>query len=200
MTITCHQYRRIRRTEDGTVLILALVVLLVAGLLGIAIGSFAVGAGANVTNIRSVGALDLNAESTGMVAIESVRTSYAFPTQTPATTTYYAANAASPTAETCMPSLPSTSFTVSCIGYQGTGDPAVSRIVDFYVCASSLIGGDPTKCSGLNSNVALFAEVTYDDIPPGQSPATEACSTVSSATCGMTMTIDKWDVRNADTS
>lgn len=190
------------RSESGSALILALVFLLATGLLTLALATFAVEADTNTTNVRAVGTVNLNAESVATATIEAIRTSYNFPGQP--STTYYPVGAASPTAVACTPTEATTSFLVACIGYATPGTTQ-SRVVDLYVCATANVASaqacylSNTAAPGsASSKIALFAEVTYDDIPPGQPASAAACSSLYTATCGMTMIIDHWDVRTAD--
>ena len=192
-----------RRGDSGSALILALVFLLATGLLILALATFAVEADTNTTNVRAVGTVNLNAESVAMATIQAIRTSYNFPGQP--STTYYSPGASSPTALTCTPTQATTSFLVACIGYASPGTTQ-TRMVDLYVCASSSVSGNAQTCYLSNtalanssaSKIALFAEVTFNDVPPNQPASASACSAAYTATCGMTMAIDHWDVRAAD--
>ena len=195
-----------RKRDSGSTLILALVFLLATGLLTLALATFAVEANTNTTNVRAVGTVNLNAESVATATVEAIRTSYSFPGH--ASTTYYTPGATNPSAVSCTPTEATTSFVVGCIGYASPGS-IQTRIVDLYVCATANVGtGDAgaqacyqtntALANSSSSKIALFAEVTYDDLPPNQPAAAASCSSTNSSTCGMTMTIDHWDVRAAD--
>ena len=200
-----------RPSEDaGAALILALVFLLAIGLLTMAIASFAVEADTNTSNVRAVGTVNLNAESVAMATIQAVRRTWVYPGETAATTQYYSPGASGTTAVNCTPTQINSPFFVSCIGYSQPGTPA-TRVVDFYVCATANINPatNAASCSGNNQFIALFAEVTFDDVPPNQQPSAAACSaqypglyppgtSQGPDTCGITMAIDRWDVRLAD--
>lgn len=185
--------RRTRSLESGAVLILALVFLLVVAVLILAISNFAVEAATNTTNLRTQRSLESNAEGAATAAIQNVRLNYGasqYGSVFGPTITW--SNPVS-----CLPAGYPTSPTVAvwCKAY-AIPDSPTTRVVDFYVCPPTP-GVTAATCTALNSQyVQLYAEVVYDDLPPG-SVAT-ACNAATNATCGLTVNINPWDVRIAD--
>ena len=174
------QTMRQPRDEQGTSLVLALVFVFAIGLVLVAITSFAGAASTNTANLRSQRAIDTNADVATTAAMDSVRRSF-----TPAIYTG---------GGTLCASL--LSYNVYCIG-QGPFPIAASRTVQFYTCGASV---SQNTCLTSAAAQAFYASVTYDDIPPTSSPpgSSQCNSPTNTATCGILMTINRWDVRGAD--
>ena len=185
-------------------LVLAMVLLLAVGIVGVSLATFATqaettsealtgpeqtsAAGAPLaTAPMSERALRANAASAATVTIQAVRSVYT------ATGLTYTGSVG---ATACSPSWVSTDylFNVWCraSAYPGA---AATRVVQFYVCSTATTGATCTA-SG-SSALALYAQVSYDDVPTSQ-PTSSACSSLSTSTCGLSMTVDRWDVRLAD--
>ena len=180
-----------RQSDSGAALILALVFLLAVGTLIVAVGQFAVTAQSNTINLKAERALRANASSAATVAIQQVRVNYAYQPDTSQTALHYDG-----TPYLCAPGWVNTSYKVT-VFCQGTAYPgtASSRVVDFYVCKN---GTSASTCTAAgSSSTVLVSEVIYDDVPAGQ-PTGAQCSAGSSGTCGLTVSISKWDIRLAD--
>jgi Tfp pilus assembly protein PilX len=188
--------REDRRTDQGAALILAIVFLLAMSILVVVLGNLATEASTTTVNVRDQTTVEADAESAGTFAIQQVRRSYSLaPYGSPP------GQFASPT--NCLPATAlsgpltqtpyQTSLTVFCAGSQ----LGSTRTVNFYVCGPS--SASASQCTQPNSkNELLYASVTYVDAPSGDLPLSASCGSTSSATCGVTMTINEWDVRTAD--
>lgn len=184
-----HRELSAEASERGAVLILALVFLLAIGLVTIATASMAVNANANTSNAHTQLVTQANLESEASLAIQATRippgNSYNY---AGCSSNCYATSGFS-SASNCTPSAGAISgLTVYCEGSGGNGS-SPTRTVDFYVCKSG------NACPG---NPALFAEVIYQDLPAGEPQTADQCTTTSTVTCGLTMTVASWDVRLAD--
>jgi Tfp pilus assembly protein PilX len=188
-------YRNERSGEQGAALILAIVFLFAMSILVVVLGNLATEASTTTTNVRDQTTIESNAESAATFAIQQVRRSYGLaqygPPGQPATprSCLPAGALSGPLAQTPL----HTSLTVYCGGTQA----GATRTVNFYVCGPSSIS--VTQCTqGANNSQVLFASVTYVDSPTGDLPLSASCGPSSSATCGVTMSINEWDVRSAD--
>jgi Tfp pilus assembly protein PilX len=180
-----------QRNDQGAALILAIVFLVAMSILVVVLGNLATEASTTISNVRDQTTIEDNAESAATSAIQQERRSY-----TPAL------YAGSPTP--CLPpgalggaltvSPYKSSLTVWCTGSQSV--LASTRTVDFYVCGPSSVSESQCTSPGSKSEL-LFASVTYDDSPGGELPLS-FCGPLTNATCGVTMTINEWDVRTAD--
>jgi hypothetical protein len=186
--------KRLDAPEQGAALILAIVFLLAMGILVVVLGNLATEASTTTINVRNQTALESNAESVATVAIQQVRRSYQYPV-TLGNTQYGSPTSPGP-AQACEPAGAlsgfSSSLSVYCSGYIFGS----TRTVNFDVCGASVL---PSQCTQGQRGLLLFASVTYVDSPTTVSPLSASCGPVSSATCGVSMTINAWDVRTADT-
>lgn len=179
-------------SEHGASLILAMVFLLAVGLVIIATSSFAVNASVNAVNTRGEQTTLANVESEASAAIQAVRGSYSSLACVSVCSTPYAGSG---TDSRCTPS-PNvvSSLGVYCVGFGSSFNGTGTRTVDFYVCVSGL----DCAAAANSASVALFAEVAYEDLPPGEVSTANQCTATSSVTCGITLSINSWDVRLAD--
>jgi Tfp pilus assembly protein PilX len=185
--------QRGERGDQGAALILAIVFLVAMSILAVVLGNLATEASTTISNVRDQTTVENNAESAASFAIQQERRSY-----TPAVY----ARPANP--QDCLPtqalSGPLThspyqsSLTVWCVGSQSA--PTSTRTVDFYVCGPSSVSESQCTSPG-SKNELLFASVTYDDSPGGELPLS-FCGPLTNATCGVTMTVNEWDVHTAD--
>jgi hypothetical protein len=171
--------------------------LLAMSILVVVLGNLATEASTTTINVRDQTTVEADAESAGTFAIQQVRRSYSLapygstPGQFASPTNCLPANALSGPLQTQTPYQ--TSLTVFCAGSQ----LGSTRTVNFYVCGPSSVSASQCTQPG-SSNELLFASVTYVDSPSGDLPLSASCGASSSATCGVTMTINEWDVRPAD--
>ena len=185
-----------RSSEQGAALILAIVFLLAMSILVVVLGNLATEASTTTTNVRDQTTIEANAESAATFAIQQARRSYS---QAP----YGSPPGQFATPANCLPAnalsgaltqIPyQTSLTVFCAGSR----LGSTRTVNFYVCGPNSVS--LSQCTQANSShELLFASVTYVDAPSGDLPLSASCGPSSSATCGVTMSINEWDVRTAD--
>jgi Tfp pilus assembly protein PilX len=183
---------RIERSEQGAALVLAIVFLVAMSILVVVLANLATEASTTTSNVRDQTTIEANAESAATFAIQQERRSYSS-----------ALYRSPPTPQPCLPTYalsgPLTqspyhsSFTVWCLGTQSGS----TRTVEFYVCGPSTVTA--TQCVSHGSiNELLFASVTYVDSPGGDLPFSVSCNAQSNATCGVSMSINEWDVRTAD--
>lgn len=181
-----------RRDESGAALILALGFVFGVGMIIAATATFATNAFTTTINLGQERALEANAESAATLAVENVR--FSFSATMPAITTI----TPTPTPTSCMPSgSPSYSgMATYCVLAGGAAGSGTSRVVQFYVCpVGATVRAIPNVCNGQ----ALFATITYDDVPPNSVALTSnKCNSTSTLTCGIAMTVDTWDVSRAD--
>jgi Tfp pilus assembly protein PilX len=195
-----------RPDETGAALILAMVFLLAIGVLVVAIGGFATNTVTTSINARTERTSETNAESAVTVAIQQVRTQFAYNSGYGALTYGVAVNgvvSGETLVECSTPDSGSTQGTetqfstkVFCEGYQvGNVLRGQTRVVDFYACGSSVSSG--SACAS-GTDLVLHAEVTYNDLPAGGGSNSGACNSSTSASCGVSMAIGTWDLRPAD--
>jgi type II secretory pathway pseudopilin PulG len=184
-------------SEQGAALVLAIVFLVAMSILVVVLGNLATEASTTTSDVRYQTTIEANAESAATFAIQQVRRSYgqAAPYGTPGNPT---------TPQNCLPSgalsgplVTGTpyhnSLTVYCAGTQAGS----TRTVNFYVCGPSSVSA--AQCtSPTGKSELLFASVTYFDSPSGDLPLSASCGPTSNATCGVTMSVNEWDVRTAD--
>lgn len=179
-----------RLGESGAVLILAMVFLLAIGLVGVATAGLAVGAGSNTSNVRAQQLTQGNVESEASIAMANARTAYNFCS---GGSCY--GGPSSP--KICTPASAGISgLEVICEGSGGSGNGQATRTVDFFVCKSGL---SSAACTSTTSPAfAVWAEVTYTDVPSGEATTNNQCTALLSQSCGITATINSWDYRLAD--
>lgn len=167
--------RRAIRSDEGAILILALVFMIVVALMLVALVSFAGNDLTNTSNLLQQQALEYGAQGATNVAIQTVRysdNSYqtlasclspnsAIPTGTNAPAVYVSCQSVLP--------LPSNS--------------GASREINFYACLSK------SGCSA--TNYVVWATVDFVD--------GATCATGSISTCGTPESVKSWLVRNANT-
>jgi Tfp pilus assembly protein PilX len=178
-----------RPSDQGAALILAIVFLLAMSILVVVLGNLATEASTTTINVRDQTTVEADAESAGTFAIQQVRRSYS---QAP----YGSTPGQFASAAKCLPASAlsgPTSLMVFCAGSQ----LGSTRTVNFYVCGPSSVSASQCTQPGSRSEL-LFASVTYVDAPSGDLPLSASCGPTSSATCGVTMTTNEWDVRTAD--
>lgn len=184
--------RHAHRGEDGTSLILALVFITAIGLLFIAILNFATGALTNTVNLRTQRGLEFGADAAVNASVQWVRNTCPQP---PTNTVTYPCSAmfpttgnSSPPPTNCLPnnvaSMTFNTYTVkvNCLGQAAPGQ----RFIDFYACTTG-------TCSATNS--VLHANITFFDSDPS---GNVNCSGTTTSTCGISMTINSWDVVTSD--
>lgn len=192
-----------RGPERGTTLILAMVFLLAIGLVILATASFAVGANSNTINAKSHQTTLANVEAEASAAIQGVRSSYLYPGCSlgppPTCPSIYSDPAKTPNgvSYSCTPTGVISTLKVNCVGFGGFANGDGVRTVDFYVCPS---GVADCAASAASSQVALFAEVQYRDLPVGEQLTDSHCTPTpgDTLTCGLTVSFTAWDVRLAD--
>jgi hypothetical protein len=171
-----------KRDENGAVLVLALVFLLITVVI---VGSLASGITNDLSNsntFKSVRSLQYAARSATDLAIQSIR-------YTPLLTTTQTLNASPPSY--CWGSGPVSGLSnvdgvpqmnVWC-STAWAPTSADTRVVTFSACSASLTAA---QCA---AQPLLQAMVTFDDYPPGVSSPTTAECVVS---CGSTMSVNSW--------
>lgn len=166
--------------EEGSALLIALILVLALGLVLGALATFARGALLTTTNLSSQRSIELDATNAVTAAMQSVRRSY--------TDSIYTSTAGT----NCLPNqtpLPNDPYYVFCVGTAAPGS-LLSRQVQFYACTTS------SSCITTPADQVLYAVANYDDIPEGATPAGySACSTTTTATCGVRMIVAVWDLR-----
>lgn len=179
------------RDDRGSSLVLALVFLLVGSIIVVALGDFAVGAATNSSTTQKERLIELNAQSVATIAAQQMRTSFNYPGQADSTLAY-----SNHTPTVCLPSSVSIdNLTAVCEGWQS----GPIRNVYFQVCSTTASNYSVTNCaSGSGVTPVLSAEVSYDDVPTATPTPPDTCTASTTGSCGVTMAIDFWDVRNSD--
>ena len=167
---------RAQRDEQGAVLILAMIFVLVTSLAVSALLSLGGGSLLDTAQFRTLRATDYAADGATDAAVQAVRYSSD------------AYNVGGPSS--CLPdalsSIPisGVAISVDCIGTLSKSDQ--TRVVDFFACLS-------TGCSA--SNAILQAQVTFDDYSTTDS---YTCNTSATTTCGTGMEINSWVINAAN--
>lgn len=181
-----------QRDESGIALIMALILVVALGLIIGGIADLASGSFVTAYNLGQQRDLEANAESAATIALANQRYQYDSGVITTSTT-----HECMPSTAEFYPAAVGTSdrMTVFCNALSHSPGSANSRELQFWVCrASSSATSPPSSCQ-----VALYAVVSYDDLPPDASPNADTCPTKPAPnTCGIAMTILTWDVRTAD--
>jgi hypothetical protein len=168
-----------RANEQGAVLVMALVFVVAVGLVVLAIANLASASLLNTSNLRAQRATEANAENAAMISAQLVRTSFSLPVGT---------------VTTCPGSGAVSSEVVKCLLTSWSSGATATRAVQIFVCSAS----EAANCNSPTSQpVVLFAVISYGDVP-ANNPGLYDCSTSGQSTCGITMTINQWDVRPAD--
>lgn len=189
--------RSTEQGEEGAILILALVFVIIVTLSIFGLITFGGVGILNSTNLKGQRSLEYAADGATTAAIQAVRYS-----------PFYFSN---PQPEDCLPdgavlSLPNNggfasstpsitidgvSMTVDCIeGITATSTPQFTRVVTFYACLASL--GVP--CTAINSIVT--ATVDFEDVTL---TGVEQCSSATqTSTCGTGEVINSWVVQTAN--
>lgn len=177
-----------RDADEGTILIIALMFLLVIGVITGAVAQMAIGASVNSTNARIQQTSQANLESEVSLAVQAARSGYNYGLCT--TSCYARSGFTSPS--DCTPSSGGISgLSVWCEGSGGSENGLPTRTIDFYVCVGA------TSCAG-STTAPLYAEALYLDLPPGEPLSDDQCTAVLTNTCGITVSLTAWDVRLAD--
>lgn len=186
----CRRPNPDRRDERGAVLIIAMAFLLSVGLVAIATADMAANAGANTVNTRAQVTAQVNIESTVSAAVSATRTTYDYAGCSSGC--YASPPSFTSSASDCTPTQAANSLQVWCEGSGGYENGSAIRTVDFYVCATG-------ACSATSTSSAyMFVEAGYRDVPEGEAQSNDLCTATATTTCGITMTINAWDVRAAD--
>jgi hypothetical protein len=177
----CHH-----ESERGASLILALVFLFAVGIVLAAVGTLAADALLNTNNARSQRTAAQDADTAVTVAMQYTRYNYVSP--------------ASPTG--CLPS--SLAIPSSDPGRSATNPVEVyctqdfsylqnpTRVVDFYACGTTI---NETTCTTVPGAALLHARVDYSDL---NANGLDFCSSTTTSSCGLAMTIAFWDLVGAD--
>lgn len=195
------KHDRTTNDEDGAVLILALVFVLVVTLSIFGLITFGGTGILNATNLEGQRALEYAADGATSASIQAVRYSYfSFSKNTP-----QPVDCLPDGAVLTLPLNPSTNtnesttadmaingddITVDCIG--GLSDstvPQFTRVVIFYACLQTV-----APCTTNNSVVA--ATVDFEDYSPTH--VDQCVSATDTATCGTGEVISSWVVETAD--
>jgi hypothetical protein len=181
--------------ERGSILILALVFITAVSLVLLALASWTTNDLTNSTNFANARNANYAASGTTTVAINSIRYATllsAGQAQNTATALSYCWQ---PSASPAVSQLTTDGVTIAvwCSTVEDLAS-ASTRVVSFYACKSTLtasssastISAAATACA---ASPLLYAQVTYDDYPPGGStPLTTQCSTW----CGQGTTLNSW--------
>jgi hypothetical protein len=180
-----------RRSDSGSVLILAIVYITVISLIVGALASWAMNDLNNTTHFQSASSLDYAATNVTEVAIQSIR-------YTPLISQTNSPNLGycwTPQSGYVSQLSNMNGFTVAvwCSTVQSLAS-AQTRVVTFYTCQSSLNASSSSSdvlaaAIACQANPLLTAKVAFDDYPPGGSaPLTVTCTTY----CGQGATTLKW--------
>ncbi len=188
MTPTQNNYSR-ARDERGTALVLAVVFVFIVGILIVSLGGVAANAFLTTSNARAQRTSTADAENAVTIAMQYLRY-----------------RPVSVTAPSCLPpsaAIPSSDPRVSTahppVQVYCTVDfyptQAQTRVVEFYACAW---GVQFVNCSAGKPALLLHAEVAYDDLNAQGLANCFNTSPPITFSCGMTMTVNTWDVIGAD--
>jgi hypothetical protein len=176
-----------RPSDQGTILIVALVFLLVIGVITAAVAQMAVGASANTTNARIQQTSQADVESEVSLAIQATRSGYDYA----GCSSGCFSKSGFSSASNCTPGSGISGLSVWCEGSGGSENGVPTRTVDFYVCQGS------SNCAG-SATAPLYAEALYEDLPSGEPLSGDQCTATLTSTCGITVSLTAWDVRLAD--
>jgi hypothetical protein len=167
--------REVIRDEQGAILILAMVFVLVISMSVLALLSVGGNSLLVTAQLRTQRAVSYAASGATDAAIQSVRYGYSAYT----------------TAADCLPqsvasmSIGGVSMVVDCSG-TGPVASAATRVVTFYACQQA-------TCTA--SNAVLIATVAFDDYA---ATGALSCSAYSTTTCGTGVTITSWTVTGSN--
>lgn len=184
------------RPEDGAILILALVFILIVSLSIFSLITFGGVGTKNAVNLRGQRSLEYAAEGVTEAAIQAVR---------------YSNDAFTYPPVDCLPngaalSEPGDSVTMTINGEQMVVDCAASalpanspsrpqdRVVAFYACPVATLTGTPPAC--FPSNAIVAATVDFQDV--SSAGVYQCSSSTGNATCGTGVAIVSWVLQTAD--
>jgi Tfp pilus assembly protein PilX len=176
-----------RRNEEGAILVLALIFMVVTALIVTGLLAFAGNDIVNAGNLQTSRSALYASDGAIQVAMWNMR--YTFPSSTAAG--FCPSQADQPSTDPFTPngqSLDGQSIYVWC---GGITVGAQSRSLTFYAYPAS---NCQATCTG---NAYIQAHVTYNDLGGTQSGSNNMqylCSSTSTATCGTGMTVDSWVV------
>ncbi len=188
-TIQSGPSRRDEASEQGSVLILALVYIISISLIVGALADWAMNDLNNTTSFQSASSLDYAASSVVQVGIQSIRYSPNFVSNATLGSCWQpqSGNVSQLTVNGDQVAVwCQTSFTYNNYNY--------TRDVSFYACPSTLTSASTPSdvlTAGqncVNGPALLYAEVAYGDYQPGNSFTSTVCST----TCGYSATEENW--------
>lgn len=189
------------RNDEGAVLILALIFMLIVSLAIYGLVTFGGVGILNATSLKGQRSLEYAADGATSTAIQAVRYSpYAF---------------SNPQPESCLPdgaelqltsssneasgtnfiTINDVTMGVDCIASIASTTPQFTRVVTFYACLQPNAPTTPTACVASNSIVA--ATVDFEDV---NSSGVDNCSVSSDtlSTCGMGEEVASWTVQTAN--
>jgi hypothetical protein len=172
----CVRHGRVPHNDDGAILVLALVFMIITSLTIVTLSSWA---GNSLVQAQKFGqASDLNYATGAVVQMEAQDLRY---TYQPTSTSFYACTPGSGTSIT----INSVSVVVYCF-ITDNADSSATRVVTLDACSSS---STATSCQ---SNPYLQATYSFDDY--SESNVLGCISTSDEITCGSGMSITGWDV------
>jgi hypothetical protein len=181
---------RSRRGDDqGTSLILALVFIVVIGVVLVAVGGLAANALLNTNNTRAQRTATEDAENAVTIAMQYLRYHYVPPT----TNTCLPAGVQIPSSDPRVSSV--TPVQVYCT-QNVSSFSSTTRTVNFYACAPAV---SAATCIGQPGVRLVFAQVAYNDLNPLGISNCNSTSTPTDTSCGLSMSVETWDVTGADT-
>ena len=164
-----------KNDESGAALILAIVMLFAIGILLMTISDFAGASAVTTYNLRAERTAEMTAENAITTAVSQVRSNPDLCAASPS----YLSN-----------------HTVFCSQVINIG-ALNTRTVDFYACPNATAAN---PCSVTNTGEIVHAVVVFGDVPPNN-PSGSVCTPGHPPyyTCGITASIQSWDVKPADT-
>jgi hypothetical protein len=172
-----------RQNDEGVALILAVVLLAVAGLVFIALGRSAASNIMDTSSLQGQGSLEYAASGATDLAVQTVR---------------YSGNTFSPNVlQACLPgpatvTINGVAVEVDCSQYQLNPNAANTREINFYACTPH--GAPSPACN--SSNALVYANITFDDYSlSGQNFCTYGGVT---STCGAAEQVNSWIVESGN--
>lgn len=186
-----------RCDEEGAILILALIFILIVSLSIFGLVTFGGVGIKNTVNLKGQSSLEYAADGATEAAIQAVRYSYqsfSVPAWPPEDCLPDGAVLQEP-GDTVTMTIDGDDMAVDCVATilpSGSTPRPQDRIIAFYACLQTGAGA-PATC--YSSNAVVSATIDFEDVSPA---GIHECSATNTTTCGLGVAVVSWDVQTAN--
>lgn len=179
------------QNDSGNVLVLALVFLVVVGTV---VGSLVFGIGndlSNVQNLKSSRTLNYAVSGAANVAAWSGRFVY-----TPQTSNASICTGVPTSSGVSSLQVNNEWIAVWCKATLNQANPVIHQInreYEIWACLTAPTVATPSTQAACTASPALYAQIFFNDVP--SSGTLGGCSSTSTSTCGLSLTVAKWIVK-----